>query len=104
VRNESPATTGGRLKSYGRFIARRCRKNSSINNTAAEMPSDQWMPITDPSSPTVMPLNARTGQRGRMEFLEHHPVADHVLDVVGHHGQHIACELGAIGRIREGCE
>ena len=33
------------------------------------------------------------GQRRRMEFLEHHPIADHVLDVVGHHRQHVGREL-----------
>ena len=27
-------------------------------------------------------------ERRRMELLEHDPVADHVLDVVGHHGEH----------------
>ena len=27
-------------------------------------------------------------QRRRMEFLKHHPVADDVLDIVGHHRQH----------------
>src|SRR5438105_15875221 len=32
-----------------------------------------------------------------MEFLEDHPIADHVLDIVGHHGQHIGRELGTIG-------
>jgi hypothetical protein len=30
-----------------------------------------------------------------MEFLEHHPVADHVLDIVRHHGEHIGRELDA---------
>ena len=28
-----------------------------------------------------------------MEFLEHHPIADHVLDIVGHHRQHVSDEL-----------
>src|SRR4029077_7505474 len=30
-----------------------------------------------------------------MEFLEHHPVADHMLDIVGHHGEDVGDELGA---------
>jgi hypothetical protein len=34
-----------------------------------------------------------------MEFLEHHPTADHVLGVVGHHRQKVSDELGAIARI-----
>ena len=46
----------------------------------------------------------KAGQRGRMEFLEDHPIADHVLDIVGHHGQHIGRELGPIGRGLHGRE
>ena len=30
-----------------------------------------------------------------MEFLEHHPVADDVLDIVGHHRKHEGDELDA---------
>ena len=30
-----------------------------------------------------------------MEFLVHHPVADDVLDVVGHHRQHVGAEIPA---------
>ena len=38
-------------------------------------------------------------QRRRMEFLEQHPVADDVLDVVGHHRKHVGDELGAETRV-----
>ena len=38
-----------------------------------------------------------TAQRRGMELLEHHPVADDVLDVVRHHGQHVGDELRPIG-------
>jgi hypothetical protein len=34
-----------------------------------------------------------------MEFLEHHPVADDVLDIVGHHRKHEGDELDAESRV-----
>ena len=43
-----------------------------------------------------MRQHREAGERRRIEFLEHHPIADHVLDVVGHHGQHEGHELKAI--------
>ena len=39
--------------------------------------------------------HGETGQGGGLEFLEHHPVADDVLDIVGHHRQGVGDELGA---------
>ena len=39
--------------------------------------------------------HGEAGQRRRMEFLEQHPVADDVLDIVGHHRQDVGDELGA---------
>lgn len=30
----------------------------------------------------------KTGEHRRLEFLKQHPVADHVLDVIRHHGEH----------------
>jgi hypothetical protein len=41
----------------------------------------------------------KAGERGRLEFLKDHPVADHVLDVVGHHREREGEELGAEARI-----
>jgi hypothetical protein len=38
-------------------------------------------------------------ERRRMEFLKHHPVADDVLDIVGHHRKHEGDELGAKPRV-----
>jgi hypothetical protein len=38
-------------------------------------------------------------QRRGMEFLKHHPVADDVLDIVGHHRNHKADELRAKARV-----
>ena len=41
----------------------------------------------------------------RLEFLIDHPIADHVLDRVGHHGDRVANQVGAVaGRVerREG--
>ncbi|MET4603496.1 hypothetical protein ABIB90_002974 [Bradyrhizobium sp. JR4.1] len=32
-------------------------------------------------------------QRRRMEFLEHHPITDHMLNIIGHHRQHVSDEL-----------
>ena len=37
-----------------------------------------------------------SAQRRRAELLEHDPVADHMLDVVGHHGQHVAEQEAAV--------
>ena len=37
----------------------------------------------------------KAAQGRRVEFLEHHPVADHVLDIVGHHREHVGGELRA---------
>jgi hypothetical protein len=39
-----------------------------------------------------------------MEFLEHHPVADDVLDIVGHHRKHEGDELDAESRMPHGGE
>ena len=44
------------------------------------------------------------GQGGRIELLVHHPIADHMLDVVGHHRHHVGDEMGAIARIAQGGE
>jgi len=30
----------------------------------------------------------KAGEHGRLEFLKQNPVADHVLDVIRHHGEH----------------
>ena len=30
----------------------------------------------------------KSGQNGRMKFLEQQPIADDVLDIVCHHGEH----------------
>jgi hypothetical protein len=38
-------------------------------------------------------------QGRRVKFLKYHPVADHVLDIVRHHGDHISDELGAEARV-----
>ena len=35
------------------------------------------------------------GERGRFELLEDDPVADHVLDIVRHHGEHRVTQIGA---------
>ena len=35
----------------------------------------------------------KTAECWRMEFLEHDPVADHVLDIVGHHREYEGGEL-----------
>src|SRR5580692_8268066 len=40
-----------------------------------------------------------------MKFLEQHPIADHVLDIVGHHGNDEGAELGlkaAVAHRRKG--
>ena len=39
------------------------------------------------------------GQRRGMEFLKHHPVADDVLDIVGHHRNRKGDELRAEARV-----
>jgi hypothetical protein len=39
-----------------------------------------------------------------MKFLEHHPIADHVLDIVRHHGKHIGGELGLKALVPHGRE
>src|SRR5256885_16591635 len=36
-----------------------------------------------------------------MEFLENDPVADHVLDRIGHHRQRRADEIGAVAGVAE---
>jgi len=43
-------------------------------------------------------------QGGRVEFLEHHPVTDDVLDVVRHHGENKGDELGAEARVAHRCK
>ena len=35
------------------------------------------------------------GERGRFELLVDHPVADHMLDIVRHHGEHRVAQIGA---------
>ena len=45
-----------------------------------------------------------SGERGRMEFLEDDPVADHVLDGVGHHHRRHAHEEQAKPRLAQGGE
>src|SRR5258708_17643027 len=37
-----------------------------------------------------------------MEFLEYHPVADDVVDVVRHHRQGVGEKLGAVARMAQG--
>jgi hypothetical protein len=39
--------------------------------------------------------DCETRQCRRVKFLIQHPVADDVLDIVGHHGEHKSDELGA---------
>jgi hypothetical protein len=53
---------------------------------------------------TVCPPNCEAGKRWGMKFLEHHPIADHVLDVVGDHCQKVGDELSAIARMAQRCE
>ena len=43
----------------------------------------------------------KPGQRRRVELLIQHPVADHVLDIVGHHRQHVGRELDLKAAIAE---
>jgi len=43
-------------------------------------------------------------QGGRLEFLEHHPVADHVLDAVGHHRQRRVEKIGTEAGVSQGSE
>jgi hypothetical protein len=55
----------------------------------------KWQPVRD---------DRESGERRRMEFLEHHPVADDVLDIVGHHRKHEGDELDAESRMPHGGE
>jgi hypothetical protein len=48
--------------------------------------------------------DGEAGERGRMEFLEHDPVADHVLDGVGHHHRGHPDEEQAKPRLAQGGE
>ena len=48
-----------------------------------------------------MRQHRKAGQRRRVELLEQHPVADDVLDVVGHHRQHVGRELDLKAAIAE---
>jgi len=42
--------------------------------------------------------DSKTAEHWRVEFLEHDPVAHHVFDVVGHHGQQKAHDHAAVLR------
>ena len=52
-------------------------------------------PVTDHGKP---------GQRRRVERLEHHPVADDVLDVVGRHRHESDGEISTVGRNAKRCK
>ena len=42
-----------------------------------------------------MRYDRKASQSRRVKFLEYDPIADHVLDIVGHHGEHVSDELRA---------
>ena len=48
--------------------------------------------------------HGKTAQRGGVELLKHHPVADHVFDVVRHHRQRVGADMRAKVRIAPGGE
>jgi hypothetical protein len=56
-------------------------------NQAADIEAIRQPPLNPANSRngTQCDMTAKAAQRRRMKLLEHHPVADDVLDVVGHH-------------------
>ena len=48
--------------------------------------------------------DCKAAERRRFEVLEDHPVGDHVLDVVGHHGQHAAGQKRPETGVAQSCE
>jgi hypothetical protein len=48
--------------------------------------------------------HGEAAERRRLELLEQDPVADHVLDAVGHHGERSAGEKAAEGSLAQGGE
>jgi hypothetical protein len=45
--------------------------------------------------------DCKAAERRRLEVLKDHPVGDHVLDVVGHHGQHAAGQEWTKARVAQ---